>query len=263
MYYIALRMLFGDKAKYMLLIAALTFASLLITQQASVFCGIMRWSTATLRNSFAPIWVVDPMVENCNESNPLRDVDLFRVRSVDGVQWAMPVAYNIIAAHLRVGEFKSIMLFGLDSSTLAGAPRHMIAGHLEDLLGAQTVIVDEFGIERLSEGSPKRLQVGDSFQINDIEARIVGICRTERSFFSYPFVYTTYPHFQRFIPPQRKELSAVIAGPQNGKTVEQVARSIEKATNLGPIPLKNFFGRPFGGCFEIQVFPSLWAPQSF
>ena len=241
MYYIALRMLFGDRAKYMLLLAALAFASLLITQQASVFCGIMRWSTATLRNSYAPIWVVDPKVEQCNESNPLRDIDLMRVRSIDGVKWAMPVSYAPIEAHLRYGEFKTIMLFGLDASTLAGGPKEMVQGRLEDLLGTQTVVVDEFGIERLSEGSPRKLQVGDSFQINDIEARIVGICKTERSFFNYPFVYTTYPHAKRFRPPQRKELSAVIAEPQEGQNAKEVALKIEQITTLRAYTDDEFF----------------------
>src|SRR5438477_10635984 len=85
MLYIALRMLFGDRAKYLLLICSLGFASLLISQQAAVFFGLMRWSTAFLRNSYAKIWVVDPTVEQVNETNPMRLIELDRVRSVPGV----------------------------------------------------------------------------------------------------------------------------------------------------------------------------------
>ncbi len=241
MYYIALRMLFRDRAKYVLLLAALVFAALLITQQAAVFCGLMRWSTAMLRNSYASIWVVDPKVEQCNESNPLRNIDLMRVRSVTGVKWGMPVSFSIIEAQMRFGEFKSILLIGLDPSTLAGVPRDMVSGNVKDLMGTQTVLIDQFGVERLSEGSSRALQVGDSFQINDIEAHIIGICKTERSFFSYPFVYTSFNNAQRFRPPQRKELSAVIVQPQEGKTAKEVARAIEQATGLRAFTDDEFF----------------------
>ncbi len=47
MYHIALRMLLGDRGKYLMLVSGLTFATLLMTQQASVFCGLMLWTTAS------------------------------------------------------------------------------------------------------------------------------------------------------------------------------------------------------------------------
>ncbi len=47
---LALKMLLGDKAKYIMLISGLTFASLLMTEQAGIFCGIMQWTGSTLDN---------------------------------------------------------------------------------------------------------------------------------------------------------------------------------------------------------------------
>ena len=73
MHDLALKMLFGDRAKYIMLISGLTFAGLLMTQQASIFCGIMQWTGSTLTNVPAPIWVVDPMVEQVNDTDALRD----------------------------------------------------------------------------------------------------------------------------------------------------------------------------------------------
>ena len=52
---LALKMLLGDKAKYIMLISGLTFASLLMTEQAGIFCGIMQWTGSTLDNVGAPI----------------------------------------------------------------------------------------------------------------------------------------------------------------------------------------------------------------
>lgn len=52
---LALKMLYGDRANYVMLVCGLTFCSLLMTQQTSVFFGLMQWTTATMRNVQAPI----------------------------------------------------------------------------------------------------------------------------------------------------------------------------------------------------------------
>ena len=112
---LALKMLFGDTAKYLMLIAGLFLATFLIVQQVSVFCGLMRWTTSTLKNVGAPIWVVEERVEQVNETNPLRDTDVARVRSVSEVAWAMPVFSGIQRVRMDNGSFKTIQLIGIDS----------------------------------------------------------------------------------------------------------------------------------------------------
>src|SRR6185503_12039130 len=119
MFDLALKMLLGDRAKYIMLISGLTFAALLMTQQASIFCGIMQWTGSTLANVLAPIWVVDPMVEQINDTDALRDTDINRVRSVDGVAWAAPLFTGNLRARLNDGSFKFIQLIGIDATTLA------------------------------------------------------------------------------------------------------------------------------------------------
>src|SRR5215510_162991 len=119
---LALKMLLGDRAKYVMLICGITFASLLMTEQASIFCGIMRWSSSTVENVGAPIWVVDPMVEQVNDTDAMRDTDVNRVRSVDGVAWSAPLYSGILRARLGDGSFKFVQLIGIDATTFAGAP---------------------------------------------------------------------------------------------------------------------------------------------
>ena len=119
---LALKMLYGDRAKYAMLVCGITFCSLLMVQQSSVFCGLMQWTTATLRNIGAPIWVADRKVEQANEIVPMREIELTRVRSVEGVDWAVPLYWGIIQARLRDGSFQQIQLTGLDSATFVGRP---------------------------------------------------------------------------------------------------------------------------------------------
>ena len=208
---LALKMLFGDTAKYLMLVAGLFFATFLIVQQASVFCGLMMWTTSTLKNVGAPIFVVEERVEQINEINPLRDTDVSRVRSVTAVRWAMPLYSGIQRVRLDDGSFKTVQLLGIDAASLAGAPTRMVAGNIEDLRLPNTVIIDELAVTRLSKDPERPIKIGDRFEINDIEARVVGICEAMRSFTGGPYLWTTYERALQYTPPQRKMLSAVIA----------------------------------------------------
>lgn len=232
MYSIAIKMLTQDRAKYLLLVSALTFASLLMTQQGSVFLGLLRWCTATIRNTQAAIWVVDPQVEQVNEIQPLRDIDLSRVRSVGGVEWALPMSFSIQQARLEAGSFKMIQIVGLDQITLFGAPSRILKGNLNDLYQNHAVVIDEVAVEKFSQGRAKKVDIGDLLEINDREARVVAICRVERSFFGYPMVYTTYERALDYGPLKRKNLSYILVHPKTGVAITDLAREIEEETGL-------------------------------
>lgn len=241
MFGLALKMLFGDGAKYLMLVFGIFFATFLIVQQASVFCGLMRWTTSTLRNVPAPIYVVEERVEQVNETNPLRDTDVARVRSVTSVRWAMPLYSGIQRVRMEDGSFKMVQLVGIDSGSLAGGPAQMTKGRLEDLRLPNTVVIDALAVERLSKGRSKPIDVGDSFEINDLEARVVGICKAARSFTGGPYIWTTYERALQYTPPSRKMLSAVLAAPAPGFTVEQTIADIRAHTGL-----KAYSNRDFG-----------------
>lgn len=241
---LALKMLFGDTAKYLMLVAGLFFATFLIVQQASVFCGLMRWTTATLKNVGAPIFIVEERVEQVNETNPMRDTDVARIRSVSAVRWAMPLYSGIQRVRLEDGSFKTVQLVGIDAASLAGAPARMVEGNLEDLRLPNTVVIDELATVRLSSNPrdpSKKIKIGDQFEINDVEARVVGICKAMRSFTGGPYIWTTYERALQYTPTSRKMLTAVIAAPVQGMTSDQAAAEIQRTTGL-----RAYVNRDFG-----------------
>ena len=226
---LALKMLYGDVAKFVMLLGGLTFCALLMTQQSGVFCGLMLWTTSTLRNIKVPIWVCDAKVEQVNEVVPMRDIEVNRVRSVEGVDWAVPLYWGLISARLRDGSFQPIQLTGLDSATMVGRPVKMTAGNIEDLRLPN--VVDQIAIKKFKRKGID-LRVGDSFEINDKEARVVGICYAEQSFLGQPYVYTTYERALEYAPPQRKLLSFVLVKPKDGVPAAEVVQRIRKIPGI-------------------------------
>lgn len=240
MFHLALRMLLGDRAKYIMLIGGLTFSALLMTQQNGVFQGLLAWTTSHMRNMRASIWVVDSRVEQVNETKALRDTDVNRVRSVAGVDFAMPLFQSVLKARAADGSEKLIQMIGIHAGTLFGGPTQILAGELEQLRMANTVVIDELAAERLGRAAGIPLTVGDTFEINDREARVVGVCRTERHFFGYPYVFSSYDQALQFAPRQRKMLSMILAEPKAGLTAEQVANAIRSETGLAAYTVPQF-----------------------
>lgn len=229
---LALKMLFGDTAKYLMLVAGLTVATFLMAQQTAVFCGLMSWTKSTLRNVPAPIWVVEEKVEQVNETNPLLDTDVARVRSVSSVAWASPIYSGIQRVRLENGNFKMIQLIGIDANTLAGAPAKMLEGDLMKLRLPHSVVIDDLGVTRLARKRGDKVKLGDVFELNDQEARVVGIADAVTSFTGGPYVWTTYERALQYVPAQRKMLQAVICAPRDGVSLEQAVADIRRETGL-------------------------------
>ena len=206
LFVVAFHMIFRDRAKYLTLVGGLAFCTLLISQQFGVFCGVMLLTASTLRNIGAEIWVMDRDAQQVNQVIPMRSVEVQRVRSMTGVEWAVPVIWTVSGARLPDGSVETFQLVGLDSSSLAGRPRRMIEGSVEDLRMLNAVIVDQVAVERFARKGLK-LELGLTMEINDREVRVVGLCHTDRSFFGYPYAFTAYETALACMPPERKMLS--------------------------------------------------------
>jgi putative ABC transport system permease protein len=134
MNWIALRMLVGNPGKYLSMILGVGFASLLISQQASIFCGLMRLTASQIRDiRGANLWVMDPNVQFIDDIKPMSENDLYRVRGVPGVQWAVKLYKGLSRARLPDGSYQQTILIGLDDSSLVGAPQQIFVGRLSDL----------------------------------------------------------------------------------------------------------------------------------
>ena len=179
-------MLVGDRAKYLGIVMGITFASLLITQQAAIFVGLMARTYGSISDLGLPdIWVMDPKVQFIDDIKPLQDTQLLRVRGVQGVDWAVPLYKGLLKVRLEDGTFQTCNVIGLDDATLIGGPPAMIKGKLEDLRRADSVIVDDVGAATEAAhpstvGKPRPLVPGDTLELNDHRATVVGICKVSR-----------------------------------------------------------------------------------
>jgi putative ABC transport system permease protein len=238
MNFIALKMLVGDRAKYLGIVMGLTFASLLITQQSAIFLGLMTRTFGFLTDTTLPdIWVMDPKVQYIDDLKPLKETEVLRVRSVEGVAWAVPMYKGLLKARLPNGTFQTCNVVGLDDETLIGGPPQMLQGQLSDLRRSDAIIVDSFSIRDklarvMPDGRREPLKIGDTMELNDHRAVVVGICKVTRTFQSQPVIYTTYSRATVFAPRERKLMTFVLVNAKPGQDSHVLCQRIRQGTGL-------------------------------
>lgn len=228
MWKVALRMLFGDRAKYLSLVFGLSFAVLLIAQQGAIFLGLMLQATGPLQNiSQADLWVTDPYIKWVSETRNLSEADLNRIRSVPGVAWAEPFFNARAACDLPGGDFRFVNIVGVSRNTMVGRPPEVTEGRLEDLRIADAVLVEESARPKL--GWPK---IGDTLKLNDRRALVVGYCRAKFGWDSPSVVYTTYENAITYTPLGRNKISYVLVGAREDVPVSVVKERIDALPDL-------------------------------
>jgi putative ABC transport system permease protein len=239
MLWLAWKMLVGNRVKYLGIVFGVVFAALLIAQQSSIFCGILRLTVGQILDVEGPaIWVMDPHVEFIDDVKPLPDTDLFRVKGVPGVAWAVRFYKGQGRARMAEGDYHQMLLLGVDDATLVGAPARLFLGSLAGLRQPDAVVMDDAGYRKIWPGEPYRL--GRVFEMNDHRAVLVGLTKASRTFTSFPVIYTRYSQAVQFAPRERKVLSFVLAHPQPGVPVDEVCRAIHERTGLAALSKSQF-----------------------
>src|SRR6266700_7461137 len=231
MNFIALKMLTGDRAKYLALIFAIAFSTFLLENQTSIFSGILRRTGRQIRDvTEAAIWVMDRNTEYFEQTKSLKDTDMNRVRGVDGVQWAVRLFKGSPVARTLAGKFAVTFCLGVDDATLTGVPRKMVLGSWERLREPDSVVIDKAGYFLLFPGEP--LQLGRTLELNDHKVTIVGISDASAPFVSWPVLHTRYSLAVNFLGHERTELSYVLVKPRAGVAATEVCERIEHQTGL-------------------------------
>jgi putative ABC transport system permease protein len=237
---VALKMLFGDRAKFLGIVLGVTLAALVIAQQGGIFLGFMKRATGAIADTpQADLWILDRNTEFLDDISKLRETTLHVIRGIEGVEWAVPMHRGIGRVRLSNGRFRYVNLIGIDDNSLIGGPVRVVGGSIMDLFRSDAVIVDRpstHGLLAIPDasrpGGIRPLRVGDTLELNDRRAVVVGLSEGTPTINDFPMVYTTFRRAVSYVPLERKQLTFVLAKLAPGADVERVRRLIAERTGL-------------------------------
>ncbi|MCX9146955.1 ABC transporter permease [Erythrobacter sp. WG] len=239
MLWIAIRMLTGDAQKFYGLLFGIAFSTLLITQQLTIFVNLIeRGASAVYNAPEAEIWVMDPVSRTTEVNYAMPSTALDEVRSVDGVEWAVPHLRAGASVRTATGDLEGVFIVGVDDATLIGLPNRFAEGQKRILSMPDTVVIDDVGTEKLFEKGES--PIGQRLELNDQRAVIRGIADAIPSFTSQVTLYTKYSNALNYVPGTRNRLTFVLAGVREGESPAVVAKRIEAQTGLKAMPREDF-----------------------
>ena len=185
MNWVAIRMLTGDKVKFIGLVFGVAFSTLLITQQLTIFVNLLfRGGVAVQEVSTANVWVMDPATRTVEVIYPMPITALDRVRSVSGVAYASPMLRSNASIRTPEGDLEGVTVVGVDDSSLVGIPRKMAEGNPAQLMDPDAVFIDDVGARKLF--APGQTVIGSQLELNDQRAVIKGIVDSTPTFTAVP-----------------------------------------------------------------------------
>jgi putative ABC transport system permease protein len=254
MHIIAIKMLLGDRAKYIGLVFGVTFATLLMAQQVSIFIGLMsRTASAIFTVSEADIWVMDTRVRYIEEVEPMRDVELTNVRSVAGVEWAVPFYKGLATIRMPDGLTQQVQLIGVDDVSMVGICPTTVMGDALAIRKPESAMIDKNGYIFTWPGKP--LQVDKPIELNDNRLIIKAICDVMPTFFTFPIMYVSYRTAMDITPPTRNKMPFVLVKARAGQDVQALKKRIADQTGLQALTQNEFAWRSINYILERTGIP--------
>ncbi|MEZ5693443.1 MAG: ABC transporter permease [Altererythrobacter sp.] len=224
MIWIAIRMLTGDRTKFYGLLFGIAFSTLLITQQLTIFVNLIERGASGVYNvSEAEVWVMDPVSRTTDIAYSMPSTALGKVRSVPGVEWAVPHLRANAAVRTATGDLEQVAIIGVDDATLIGLPKSMLEGDVSVLERPDSVIIDDVGTTRMFPDQPS--PTGEVLELNDQRAVIRGVADAIPSFTSTVVLYTRYSQALRYVPGTRNRLSFRAGRPVGRGRARNVGRT--------------------------------------
>ena len=221
---IGYKLLVNDRSKFIALLLGITFSVFLMIQITSMFAGMMKKASATVTNTGAKVWVLDPAVTNVASNIPLPDYVLDAVRSIHGVQYAVPFYSGAGLVRLSDGTYQAVSVLGLDDTSLFGRPR-LLEGEISNIYAENGfVVVKDEEFSKL-----KNPKIGTEFEINDNRGVIVAIATVPASgLFGIPTLYTTFNRAVQYIPSMRYTISYILVEPSSKEAIPAIKSEVAK-----------------------------------
>lgn len=174
-------------------VLGVVFAVVLVTVEVGMLMGLVRNASLLIDQSKADLWVSTVDVKTFDFATPFDQRKRYRIEAVPGVEKVEEYNVTYSVWKLPGGGNANCQVIALDESGDLAAPLNLIEGSVDALHNQDSVIIDDG--ERMKLGG---VQLGDSVEIMERRAKVVGFTRGMRSFTTTPYIFTSLRRGERY-----------------------------------------------------------------
>ncbi len=219
---LAWKNLLHDRVRLVVTLTGIVFALVLIAVQFGMFLGFLDTSANIVEHNTADLWISAPGIPHVNGGSPIAESKRWKAMQVDGVEKAVSFTLFFLNWKLPNGAFESCQIAGFDLDAGLGAPWNIVEGNLEDLRGEDTVFIDDLYKKKLGVS-----KIGDTLELNDKRARVVGFTHGIRSFTTSPYVFTSFKNAQTYMRLREDETIFILVQTKPGAKVAAVKAGLQ------------------------------------
>ncbi|MFV1969134.1 MAG: ABC transporter permease, partial [Pirellulaceae bacterium] len=219
-------------------LVGVVFSIVLVNVQGGLFLGLIRKASLLIDRGDADIWVGHKNMHNVDFARDIPRRWVQRVRTVPGVDQAKPLLIGFSEMTLPGGDFESVVVVGVDQSTLLGRAWHIVEGGPAALGHNDGVIVDQCDDDKL-----QYPRIGEVREIAGTRARVVAKSRGIQGFLVAPYVFTTNERAARFLRKSPDMCSYVLVRLKPGADTQLVCREITRRNPDATVMCRQEFSR--------------------
>lgn len=190
---LARRNLFHDKVRFLATLTGIVFSVVLATVQLGLFESFTAATANIITRSQADLWIKSHNVAYLEAAVPFSEQKRYQALGVPGVAQVEKYIVQFGEWKLPNGAMVVVLVVGVDPDAPMGGPWNLTTGRWNDAKAADAVIVDELYRPKLG-----ITHLGQSVEIRDHRARVVGFTSGIRTFTTSPTVFTSFKNAQYY-----------------------------------------------------------------
>lgn len=227
-----------DRTRFLVTIAGITLATLLMIIQGSILIGFLGASSKIIDSSDADIWIAGRGAQ-CFEfpvTLERRFVEL--AHSVPGVDETSKICTRIVQFRKTAGDQQLVTMIGAEPGAGSRFPMPQI-DNVGRAIQPESLLIDESSSKLLNPVGQMPLPV----EINDRRATVIGETKGFSSFLGTPYVFTAYKDAARYAELKPAETMFILVRVKAGAVAADVKRSLQERLPTADVWTKSEFAR--------------------
>jgi putative ABC transport system permease protein len=221
---LAWRNITRDYLRLAIAVIGVGFAVLLMTIQSGLLIGFATTTSSLIDRAQADLWIVPRGATDVDQAGEMLERQKYHAIAVPGVQSVDSLIVRFADWKRPDGGTQSVIVVGIDPVHPALQPWNFIAGSTEDLDIANAIIIDELYSQKLGIS-----HVGETAEIMDRRARVVGITSRIRTFTQSPYVFTSLKNARRLTGLPEEKTTYLLVRARPGTDLNKLRAAMQAA----------------------------------